>query len=613
MLIMKNEDERTGFDAKHFLNTLTHRPGVYRMLDARGNYLYIGKARDLKKRVSSYFQRSSHSPRVSALVAHTAQMEVTVTSTEAEALLLENNLIKKHRPRYNILLRDDKSYPYIYVSTNQVFPRLSFHRGTRRSKGRYFGPFASAGAVRETLNLLQKLFKVRQCEDSFCRSRTRPCLQYQIDRCTAPCVDYVSKDEYQTNTQHAVKFLEGKSAEVIEALVARMEAASERLDFEQAASYRNRIESLRRITAQQYVSNEGGDLDIIACAAWQRALGVQVFNIRAGQNLGNKSYFPQVPDDLSESELLTAFMGQYYLVHDIPAEIIVNRKPADQMILNEMLTAKLGRQVTLTHKVRGARARWLDIANRNLAHALQARTASNASTHRRLEALQEELDLVVLPNRMECFDISHTMGEATVASCVVFDRSGPVTSEYRRFNIEDIGPGDDYAAMRQVLTRRYIRVKAGEGKLPDILFIDGGKGQVKQAIHVLEELQVEGVTIVGVAKGEGRRPGLESLVLSDRRAPIILPPSSVALHLIQQIRDEAHRFAITGHRRQRAKRRVRSPLEQIAGLGPKRRQSLLKSFGGMRGVSRAGVEDLTKVPGISKAIAQSIYDVFHAG
>jgi excinuclease ABC subunit C len=609
---MTDEPEHAGFDVKQFVSTLTHRPGVYRMLDRNGKTLYVGKAKDLKRRVASYFQRTSNSPRINALVAHTRDIEVTVTNTEAEALLLENNLIKQHRPRYNVLLRDDKSYPYIYVSMDQDFPRLTFHRGARRGKGRYFGPYPSAGAVRETLNLLQKLFKVRQCEDSFCRSRTRPCLQYQIDRCTAPCVGFVSRDEYRANAQHAIRFLEGRSGEVIEALIERMEDASRRLEFEQAATYRNRIETLRRVTEQQYVSNEGGDLDIIAVARQDAFAAVQVFNIRAGHNLGNRSYFPQGVEDTAEAELLTAFMGQYYLSRQIPAEIITSHRPADQSALVEMLTNKLGKQVTVTFSVRGPRARWLEIANRNVVHAIQARVTSAAGMQKRLECLQEELSLPVLPNRMECFDISHTLGEATVASCVVFDGGGPVKSDYRRFNIEGITPGDDYAAMRQALTRRYTRIKADEGKLPDVLFIDGGKGQVRQAVEVLEELQVPGVTIIGVAKGEGRRSGLESLLLSDRRAPIALRSHSLALHLMQQIRDEAHRFAIAGHRRQRAKRRVISPLEQIAGLGPKRRQSLLKYFGGMRGVSRAGVEDLTRVPGISKAIAQDIYDVFHA-
>ncbi|MGH8503663.1 MAG: excinuclease ABC subunit UvrC [Gammaproteobacteria bacterium] len=600
------------FNIDHFLRNLTHRPGVYRMLDEHGKYLYVGKAKNLKKRVSSYFQRRGHGPRIEAVIARTRQVEVTVTSTEAEALLLENNLIKEHRPRYNVVLRDDKSYPYIYVSIEQDYPRLSFHRGARRGKGRYFGPYPNAGAVRETLNLLQKLFKVRQCEDSFCRNRTRPCLQYQIDRCTAPCVGYVGRDEYRTNAQHAIKFLEGKTGEVIEALIERMEAASARLDFEHAAAYRNRIESLRRITEQQYVSGEGGDLDIIAVSLEQGLAGVQVFNIRAGHNLGNKSFFPQAPEDMDEAELLTGFMGQYYLNREIPAEIIVSHRPADHAALTEMLATKRGQGVKITSRVRGARARWLDIANRNVAHAVRDRLASKAGMQRRVDALQEELDLAAAPARMECFDISHTLGEATVASCVVFDAEGPVKSDYRRFNITGVEPGDDYAAIRQALTRRYTRLKVGEGKLPDILFIDGGKGQVRQAVEVLEELQVAGVTIIGVAKGEGRRPGLESLIPSDRRTPVVLPSSSPALHLVQQIRDEAHRFAITGHRQRRAKSRTQSPLEQIHGLGPKRRQSLLRYFGGMRALTRAGVEELAKVPGISADKAREIYDVFHA-
>ncbi len=608
---MMHEPE-PGFDVGRFLATLTHRPGVYRMLDARGKHLYVGKAKDLKRRVSSYFQRTGHGPRIQAILAQTHHVEVTVTDTEAEALLLENNLIKGYQPRYNVLLRDDKSYPYIYVSMDQDYPRLSFHRGGRRGKGRYFGPYASAGAVRDTLSLLQKLFKLRQCEDSFCRNRTRPCLQYQIDRCTAPCVGYVDRDEYQTSAQHAIKFLEGKTDEVIDELVTRMESASAQLEFEQAAVYRNRIETLRRVTERQYVSGEQGDVDIVAVKLEHGISGVQVFNIRAGQNLGNRSYFPQAPSDTGAEALLTAFMGQYYLNRNIPAEIIVSHRPADCVTLAGMLSAKRGQRVTIRHGVRGPRARWLDIAKRNVVHAIQVRMASKAGMEKRLEALQDELELEVAPQRMECFDISHTLGEATVASCVVFDAEGPVKSDYRRFNIEGIEPGDDYAGMRQALTRRYTRVKAGEGKLPDVLLIDGGKGQVRQAVEVLEELQVPGVIVIGVAKGEGRRPGLERLILNDRGAPVILPASSLALLLVQQIRDEAHRFAITGHRQRRAKRRTTSTLEGIAGLGPRRRQSLLKHFGGVRGVERAGVEDLSRVRGISKALAQDIYDAFHA-
>jgi excinuclease ABC subunit C len=600
------------FDSSAFLRHLTHRPGVYRMLDGEGTVLYVGKARDLRKRVSSYFRRHVTSDRIRSMVSQIRAIEVTVTGTEAEALLLENNLIKQHRPRYNVLLRDDKSYPYILV-TDHPFPRLAFHRGARKPGGRYFGPYPSAGAVRETLNLLQKLFMVRQCEDSFFQNRSRPCLQYQIRRCTAPCVGYVDEASYRQDVEHALQFLEGRSEEVIRDLVQRMEQSSARLAFEEAARYRDQISRLRQVSEQQYISGESGDVDIIACHMASGQACVQVFFVRGGHHLGNKALFPSVPGDTAVDELLTAFLGQYYLAREVPAEIILSHAPADREALTQMLALRRGKAVALSWNVRGERARWLEMAERNARLALETRLASRAGMRERLEALADELDLEEPPSRMECFDISHTHGELTVASCVVFDGEGPVKSDYRRFNIEGITPGDDYAAMAQALQRRYTRLKEGEGRLPDVLFIDGGRGQVAEARRVLEELQVQGVMVVGVAKGADRKPGLETLVLSDPEHPtIILPPGSRALHLIQQIRDEAHRFAITGHRQRRARARTTSPLEQIPGMGPKRRQQLLKHFGGLRGVSRAGVAELAKVPGISQKLAQQIYDSFHA-
>lgn len=601
------------FDPQAFLRHLTHRPGVYRMMGEAGQVLYVGKAKDLRKRVSSYFRESARlSPRIASMVRQVCNIEVTVTNTEAEALLLENNLIKEHRPRYNVLLRDDKSYPYIFVATQAAFPRLGFHRGARRQPGRYFGPYPSAGAVRETLNLLQKLFRVRQCEDSFFRNRSRPCLQYQIKRCTAPCVGYISEARYREDIEHAIQFLEGKSEKVIGDLVRHMEAAATRLDYEQAAQYRDQIEALRQISEKQYVAGGQGDFDILACEIRSGLACVQAFSVRGGHNLGNKSFFPSATEELNEGQVLAAFIGQYYLTREVPGEILVSHAPEDGTVLAEMLALRRGRKVTISHSLRGDRARWVALARRNVAHALDARLASRAGMQQRFEALQEELDLEGIPSRLECFDISHTQGEATVASCVVFDGEGPKKSDYRRFNIEGIEPGDDYAAMRQALTRRYRRLKEGEAPLPDILFIDGGKGQVRQAREVLEELQISGVTIIGVAKGEGRKPGLETLVLSDSAVPTILPANSPALHLVQQIRDEAHRFAITGHRQRRAKARTTSPLEGIAGLGPKRRQTLLKHFGGQRGVSAASAEELAKVPGISQELARRIYETFHS-
>jgi len=607
-----SEPTYASFDAAAFLHTLTHRPGVYRMMGGAGEVLYVGKARDLKKRVASYFRPNVSSPRIRSMVGQIHAVEVTITRTEAEALLLENNLIKQHRPRYNVLLRDDKSYPYILV-TDHRFPRLAFHRGARKPAGRYFGPYPSAGAVRETLNLLQKLFLVRQCEDSFFQNRSRPCLQYQIHRCTAPCVDLVQENEYRQDVEHAIQFLEGKSDAVISDLVARMEQSSADLAFEQATRYRDQITRLRQVSEQQYISGEGGDVDIIACHLESGRACVQVFFVRGGHNLGNKALFPSLPEDTPVDELLTAFLGQYYLGREVPGELILSNEPADSEVLAEMLSLRRGRAVNLSWNVRGERARWLEMAQRNAELALRTYLASRAGMRERLESLADELGLDEPPARMECFDISHTQGELTVASCVVFDAEGPVKSDYRRFNIEGITPGDDYAAMHQALQRRYTRLKEGEGKLPDVLFIDGGKGQVKQALDVLEELQVQGVAVVGVAKGADRKPGLETLVLSDSRHPTILPAGSSALHLIQQIRDEAHRFAITGHRQRRAKARNTSPLEQIPGMGPKRRQQLLKHFGGLRGISRAGVTELAKVPGISQKLAQQIYDSFHEG
>jgi len=607
---MSEKNSKPEFDAKAFLKTLTSRPGVYRMFNAADEVIYVGKARNLAKRVGSYFVRNLSSPKTRSMVSQIANIDVTVTHTENEALILENNLIKELLPRYNVLLRDDKSYPYIFLSADE-FPRLAYHRGPKRAKGKYFGPYPSAGAVRETLNLLQKLFRVRQCEDSFYSNRSRPCLQYQIKRCTAPCVGYVSEQVYDEDVRHAVMFLEGKDTQVIDELVVRMEQASAALEFEQAASFRDQIGSLRRVQEKQYVSGEGGDLDIIVSDVKNGIGCVQVFFIRGGHHLGNKSFFPKHTQESEPAEVLSAFLPQYYLGKPVPNEVLVNHALEDKEWLESVLAEQAGRKVSISHKVRGGRARWLEMAETNLKEALLRQLASKSGMQQRYQALQEGLGLDELPQRLECFDISHTMGEATVASCVVFDQDGPRKSDYRRFNIEDITPGDDYAAMFQALTRRYTRLKKGEGKLPDILFIDGGKGQLSQAREVMTELQVTEVILVGVAKGEGRKPGLETLFLSGQNQPIILPADSPALHLIQQIRDEAHRFAITGHRQRRDKARGKSPLEGIAGVGAKRRRDLLNQFGGWQEVARAGVNDIAKVKGISQELAQRIYDAFH--
>jgi excinuclease ABC subunit C len=544
------------------------------------------------------------------MVSRIQSIEVTVTHTEAEALILENNLIKSLKPRYNVLLRDDKSYPYIYLSDGP-FPRLAFHRGAKTSKGRYFGPYPSAGSTRDTLRLMQKLFPVRQCEDSFYQNRSRPCLQYQIKRCTAPCVDLIGESDYASDVQDAVLFLEGRADRVINGLVERMESAAANLEFELAARYRDQIATLRQIQERQYVSGERGDLDIIACASGGGIACVQLFFIRQGRNLGNKLFFPRIPAGEQDEKIMSAFLTQYYIGKQIPREIIVSGRLEEHALLQQVLGEQAGHRVKIQHGVRSARAQWLKMAKQNARLALDSRLASRAGMQARVELLQQLLGLDEAPTRMECFDVSHTGGELALASCVVFDQQGPVKSDYRRFNIEGVQPGDDYGAMEQALIRRYKRIQSGEGRLPDILFIDGGRGQLNAAARVLEELAVSGVVLIGVAKGVDRKPGMEQLFLSGREAPIILPADSPALHLIQQIRDEAHRFAITGHRRRREQRRKTSVLETIPGIGPKRRQFLLKQFGGLQGIARAGVEDLSRVHGISGLLAEQIYEAFH--
>jgi excinuclease ABC subunit C len=597
------------FHSDDFLRNLVALPGVYQLLAADGEILYVGKARNLKKRVSTYFRANQPSPKQASLVAQVASVEVTVTNTEAEALLLECNLIKQHRPRYNVLLRDDKSYPYIHLSAGR-FPRLSLYRGSRSKPGRFFGPYPGAGAVRKTLSVLQKIFKVRQCEDSFFRNRQRPCLQHQIQRCTAPCTGLIDEASYGQDVENAILFLEGRNSEVINRLVRRMEAASESLAFEEAARYRDQVTDLRQVYERQHVSGQRGDLDIIAAVTGYGAACVQVFVFREGRLLGNHGFHPRIPDQDTVADVLTAFVSQYYVTRDPPAEIIVNDEIDDVDLLTAALSSRAGRRVVISRQVRGERARWVEMAVGNANHALQAKLSAKTGAQDKLQALQDALRLDFAVARLECFDVSHTGGEATVASCVVFDSTGPVKSDYRRYNIEGIQGGDDYGALRQALTRRYLRLKREDGKLPDVLFIDGGKGQVRQAREVLEDLQVDGVALFGVAKGPDRREGLETLYTATGKA-IILPAQSPALHVIQQIRDEAHRFAITGHRQRRAKARRTSTLEDIPGIGAKRRQQLLKQFGGLRQLARAGVEDLAGVEGISRSLAQRIYDALH--
>lgn len=599
------------FDHKTFLKSLTSRPGVYRMFSEEDEILYVGKAKNLKNRVSSYFRSTALEVKTMALVAKIERIEVTVTSSETEALLLEHSLIKELHPPYNIDFKDDKSYPFIFLSSKDDYPRLAFHRGAQKKKGHYFGPFPSAYSVRDSLNILQKVFKVRQCEDSFFKNRSRPCLQYQIKRCSGPCCGLVSPEEYAEDVQDACRFLEGKSRNLLEDYADKMEKASQTLDFERAAKYRDQITHLQRIQEQQYVTRGEGDIDVLAAVYNPGAVCVVLMVVRGGRMLGSKTYFPKIKVETNESELLEAFIPTFYLSgREIPKQIIVNNKLENKELLAETLSAQAKKKVSLSDSVRGHRERWLRLAETNAEQSLGSHLANKNNLSQRFESLQLGLGLAEMPQRLECFDISHSSGEATVASCVVFDQNGPLKSDYRRFNIEGITPGDDYAAMAQALQRRYTRLKKGEGKLPDILFIDGGKGQLKQAEDMIEELQIEGVTLVGVAKGPTRKAGLESLFISGQ-PEIVLAPDDPGLHLIQHIRDESHRFAITAHRNRRGKKRQQSILEDIDGVGPKRRRALLRHFGGSKRVESASAEDIAKVEGISKTLAEHIYATLH--
>ena len=604
------------FDGKAFVSTLTSSPGVYRHFDAAGELLYVGKAGNLRKRVGSYFLKPRMEPRIAAMVAQIARVEVTVTRTEGEALLLESQLIKSLKPRYNILLRDDKSYPYIYLSSGEDYPRLAFHRGARNLPGRYFGPYPSTYAVRESLSLMQKLFKVRQCEDSYFRNRSRPCLQHQIGRCSAPCVGLISVEDYRNDVRHAEMFLEGRSNAVIDELAEAMERASKALQFERAAKLRDQVATLRQLQAQHHVQGASADMDVIACRIEAGIACVSVLFFRNGISLGTRDFFPRLPLDAEPADVLTQFIAQYYLDRPVPRELILGETLADQAILTELLTQHAGRAIELKSSVRGDRAQFLQMAERNAQASLTARLASRQTLGMRFNDLQKVLDLAAPPRRIECFDISHTMGELTVASCVVFGPEGPEKSHYRRFNIAGITPGDDYAAMHQALTRRFRKVAEGEGARPDVLLIDGGSGQVAQALDVLKGLGVSGIEVVGVAKGPGRRAGEETLVLarlaSGSPGRELHPgSSSPALHLVAAVRDEAHRFAISGHRKRREKARERSVLEDVPGIGARRRSALLKAFGGMQGVEGAGIEELMQVKGIDRGLAERIYASLH--
>ena len=608
---MVSEVAVNSFDAPAFLKKLTTRPGIYKMLNEKGEIIYIGKAKNLKNRVSSYFKNHTSSIKQRVMVAKVVAIEVTVTHTEGEALLLECQQIKRHRPRYNICLRDDKSFPYIFLSSEQDFPQITIHRGAKSKKGRYFGPYPSSGAVRESLKLLQRLFPIRQCDDTIYNNRTRPCLQHQIGRCTAPCVGLIDKAHYALDVQSTVMFLEGKGSLLIDQLIIKMEEAAGNLNFEKAASFRDQITKLRSVLEKHFVSGEKGDVDIIACVSKGNTACVQVFFIRNGQHLGNKVFFPGIIEEHNPAAIVQAFIPQYYFDKPVPYELIVSHELEETALLIEVLAGQAKHPVAIASNVRGERLKWLQIAITNAENSLLSKLSDKQGIYARFLSLQEALGCKNIPKRLECFDISHTQGDQTVASCVVFNREGPVKSAYRRFNITGITGGDDYAAIHQAVFRRFKRLKQGEHEAPDILFIDGGKGQVHEAQKALAELDINNVMIVGVSKGPARKAGMEKLILVDQEHPIDMAPSTGGLLLIQNIRDEAHRFAITGHRMRRGKASRESILESISGLGVKRRQVLLKQFGGLQGISSASIDALCSVEGISRQLAQRVYELFH--
>lgn len=588
------------------------------MLDKKANVIYVGKARDLKKRISNYFRKNIVDSKTLALLEHLHSITVTLTHSENEALLLENTLIKKLQPHYNVLLRDDKSYPYIFLSASSEFPRLDFHRGPQKEKGQYFGPYPSAGSVHETLDVLQKLFKVRQCSDSFFKSRTRPCLQFYIKRCTAPCVGYIGAPAYQQNVRYTELFLQGKNTDILNELASKMEQASSELRFEDAARIRDQIISVRRVLERQYVSTEEGDVDVIAIVSQSGVVCIHILFIRGGRLIGGKSYFPKVFFAENLEDILIEFLPQYYLSgmrgESYPKRIIINTQlqTEERQWIQGALSEKIHHKIIISDSVRGQYKRWLDMTILNARQALNSHLSDKMHYFGRITAFQTALQLANLPQRIECFDVSHTMGESTVASCVVFDDKGPLKTAYRRFNITDVTPGDDYAALQQALTRHYTRLKSHDGsQIPDVLIIDGGKGQLSTAEAVLEELQVSGLTLMAVAKGPTRKAGMETLFVSKREAPLELPADSPALHLIQQIRDEAHRFAIVGHRKKQLKTRSKSFLENIPGIGAKRRRDLLRHFGGLQEIKNASVDELAQVQGISRELAIRIYETLH--
>ena len=603
----------SAFDLTSFLKNLTERPGVYQMLDADGTILYVGKAKNLKKRVSSYFNKNHQEIKTQSMVEQVARIEVTVTDTEPEALILENTLIKRHKPRYNILFRDDKSYPYIYVSTDKSYPSLSYHRGAKKRVGRYFGPFPNASAVHQALDVLQKVFNVRQCPESVFSHRSRPCLQYQIKRCSGPCIDgLVTKQQYEEDVKHTIAFLEGKSFELVEELGQKMEQASQELEFEKAAMYRDKISALRSVQSQLLINQPGNEeMDVVAVSMQSNQVCVSLMMYRGGNLWGSQNSFPKVSTDTTVEEVLTAFVSQHYMDLPPPQTLVVDQSLDEQAGLVALLTEKRGKKVEIKRPTTKLLKGLMNLANTNAESGLKQHLTQKASQLERVKALQEALTLSELPNTMECFDISHTQGAQTVASCVVFTEGVPNSQAYRKFNIDGIAAGDDYAAMHQVIHRRYSRLKNEQKPLPDLVVIDGGKGQLNQAVEVLKSLELDNLQLVSVAKGEGRKAGLETLYTPQNLEGIDLDADDMALHLINHIRDEAHRFAITGHRKRRQKAQTHSRLEDIPGVGAKTRQKLLMHFGGLMDVKNAAVSELQKVSGISPKMAQTIYDFFH--
>ena len=605
------KDNNGEFDGRKFSRRLSAGPGVYLMRDVDGTALYVGKAGNLRKRVSSYFDARPKIDRIMRMVARIQSIEISLTRTEAEALLLENEWIKSLKPRYNVLLRDDKSYPWVMLGTDHAFPRIAFHRGGKDKTKTYLGPYPSASSVRESINLIQKLFLLRNCEDSYFSHRTRPCLQYQIKRCTAPCVGKISAEDYAGQVEDALLFLRGQSQKVITRLISRMEAAAGLQQYEQAAQYRDQINHLKQMQARQFVSAGNGDLDIIALARLQRSCAIEVISVRGGRSLGQRDYFPSQSEGHTDAEVLHAFLGQYYRERKPPPELIISHSVEQQALFETVFTERSGRKVRIQPHPRSHRKNWLELAGRNALNALHMRSSESSRISKQFESLAELLQLEEVPQIVECFDVSHTSGHKTVASCVVFGFDGPVKSRYRRYNLKGFEPGDDYAAMREVLKRRYRKLQKEEGHPPDLIIVDGGKGQLGIAIEVLAECGLSDIPLMGVAKGPSRRAGYEEWVLPVAPHSLQPGPESSASHLIQQVRDEAHRFAITGHRGRRQKAAVHSVLEDIPGVGARRRRALLTHFGGIQGVRKAGVEELAGIPGINRQLAERIFKALH--